>query len=152
MNPAISGVTSANASRPAEEVGRSATMSSGEKVAELSRQFEALLLRQMLKEARKPMLGDTLTGKSSVSKIYDDMVTEDFPVSVSPSIGLRASFSICRRSRASNWRESSATFSPEDIVADRPTSSAGRLALAEVTAEIGGIMGRVAEPAVRWID
>ena len=51
-------------------------MSSGEKVAELSRQFEALLLRQMLKEARKPMLGDTLTGKSSVSKIYDDMVTD----------------------------------------------------------------------------
>ena len=93
MNPAISGVTSANASRPAEEVGRSATMSSGEKVAELSRQFEALLLRQMLKEARKPMLGDTLTGKSSVSKIYDDMVTDRLADAIASSgdVGLGTS-------------------------------------------------------------
>ncbi len=93
MMPPISAVTSANASRPAEEVGRSATMSSGEKVAELSRQFEALLLRQMLKEARKPMLGDTLTGKSSVSKIYDDMVTDRLADSIARSgdIGLASS-------------------------------------------------------------
>ena len=93
MNSAISGVTSANASRPAEDVGRSATMSSGEKVAELSRQFEALLLRQMLKEARKPMLGDTLTGKSSVSKIYDDMVTDRLADAIASSgdVGLGTS-------------------------------------------------------------
>jgi len=93
MNPAISGVASANASRPAEDVGRSATMSSGEKVAELSRQFEALLLRQMLKEARKPMLGDTLTGKSSISKIYDDMVTDRLADSIASSgdVGLGTS-------------------------------------------------------------
>lgn len=93
MNPAISGAASANASRPAEDVGRSATMSSGEKVAELSRQFEALLLRQMLKEARKPMLGDTLTGKSSISKIYDDMVTDRLADSIASSgdVGLGTS-------------------------------------------------------------
>ena len=68
-------------------------MSSGEKVAELSRQFEALLLRQMLKEARKPMLGDTLTGNSSVSKIYDDMVTDRLADSIARSgdIGLASS-------------------------------------------------------------
>ncbi len=72
----ITGITSANAARPAEEVGRSASLSQQEKIAELSRQFEGMLLRQMLKEARKPMLGDTLTGTSSASKIYDDMVTE----------------------------------------------------------------------------
>lgn len=79
--------------KPAEEIGHSASMSQGEKIAELARQFEAVLLRQMLKEARKPMLGDMLTGKSSVSKIYDDMVTERLADSVARNgnVGLASS-------------------------------------------------------------
>lgn len=93
MTPPISGVSAINTNRPAEEVGRSAALSQGEKVAELSKQFEAMLLRQMLKEARKPMLGDTLTGNSSSAKIYDDMVTEKLADSIARSgdLGLASS-------------------------------------------------------------
>ncbi len=55
------------------------------KVAEVSRQFEAALLRQILNEARKPVFASKFTQASAVNGIYDSMVTSQLADSISQS-------------------------------------------------------------------
>lgn len=59
-----------------EQVSTSSVISEQEKVAELARQFETVLVRQLLREARQPMNDSVLEGSSSETKAYDDMVTD----------------------------------------------------------------------------
>lgn len=56
-----------------------------EKVAEVSRQFESVLLRQIFAEAQKPMLGQGTGGSSAASGIYQDMISEQLADAVSRS-------------------------------------------------------------------
>jgi len=70
---------------PAERLAANKTLSEQEKIAEASRQFEAVLLRQILSDARKPVFKSSLTEKSATSAIYDDMVTSQFADSISRS-------------------------------------------------------------------
>ena len=67
----------------------------GDKVKEVSRQFEAVLLRQILTQANKPMLGSPLIKSSTTSAIYQDMITNQLAeqVSRSGSFGLAKSLS-----------------------------------------------------------
>lgn len=51
------------------------------------RQFEGMLLRQILSEARKPLL-DTKSGGGVSSSIYRDMVTDQLSDSMSKAGGL----------------------------------------------------------------
>ena len=60
-------------------------LTEAQKVAEACCHFEALLLRQILGEARKPVFESKLTEKSAVSAIYDDMVTGQLADAVSRS-------------------------------------------------------------------
>ena len=53
-------------------------------MAEASRQFEALLVRQILTEAQKPLTGKAGQG-SSVDGIYQDMITAQFADKISHS-------------------------------------------------------------------
>jgi len=61
-----------------------------EKVAEVSRAFEAVLLRQILSESQRPAFQSSSAGNSSVDGIYRDMVVNQMAddISKSGSFGL----------------------------------------------------------------
>lgn len=75
---------------PLERMADSNQVSEQQKLGEVSRQFEAILIRQILNEAQKSQT--SLTGKSgaAVSDIYRDMVTNQLADSISRtgSVGL----------------------------------------------------------------
>jgi len=56
-----------------------------QKVAEVSRQFEAVMLRQILGEATKKMFAADGEGESSTKGIYQDMITNALADSISKS-------------------------------------------------------------------
>ena len=70
-----------------QDVERSTQLSKEQKVAEASRQFEALLLRQILSEAQKSTSSNAGEG-SSVHGIYKDMVTAQLADKISHSRAL----------------------------------------------------------------
>ena len=62
---------------PLERLANSKEISQEAKIGEVSRQFEAVLLRQILSHAQKPMFKTSLTpGGGSTNAIYQDMVTQ----------------------------------------------------------------------------
>lgn len=74
------------ASEPSlEKLAGSKTLSEAEKVSAVSRQFESVLLRQILGQARKTVFTSKLTDNSVSTGIYRDMVTEQLAESISKS-------------------------------------------------------------------
>lgn len=61
---------------PLERLAGSTKISEQEKIAEVSRQFEAVLLKQILAQAQKPMFGEALGFSGAGSAIYQDMITQ----------------------------------------------------------------------------
>ena len=62
---------------PLERLAASKEIPQEQKIAEVSRQFESVLLRQILTQAQKPMFKNTLMpGGGTTSAIYQDMVTQ----------------------------------------------------------------------------
>ena len=78
---------------PIERLAANPNVSPQEKVGELSRQFESILLRQVLKDIRKTVIKSDLFPESLASDIYQDMVTEQLAdaMSKSGSLGLARS-------------------------------------------------------------
>lgn len=77
---------SVNASElPVERLAGNAALSEQQKVAEASRQFEAMLLRQVLSEAQKTAFKSKYTDESFASGIYRDMTTQQLADSISKS-------------------------------------------------------------------
>jgi Rod binding domain-containing protein len=74
---------------PLDRLTTSTQVPEREKVAEVSRQFEAILLRQIFTAAQKPLLA-AAPGNSAATGIYQDMITERLAEAVSHSgaIGL----------------------------------------------------------------
>lgn len=70
---------------PPERLAANPKLSKREKVAELCRQFEALLLRQILAEAQKPVVKSSLTPDSTTAGIYRDLITQQLADSISKS-------------------------------------------------------------------
>jgi Rod binding domain-containing protein len=68
---------------PVEKLASHKGLTEQEKIAEASRQFEAVLLRQILHDARKPVFKSTLTEKSATNAIYDDLVTAQLADAIS---------------------------------------------------------------------
>jgi Rod binding domain-containing protein len=71
---------------PLESLAGNANISDSDKVAEVSRQFEAVLLRQMLQDIRKPVL-DPAKGDATANGIYNDMINNQMAESISRSGG-----------------------------------------------------------------
>ena len=67
----------------AEDLAKNNSISEREKVHELSRQFEALLLRQILNEAQKTVIQSKLMPKSSAHDLYQDMSVNQLADSIS---------------------------------------------------------------------
>ena len=62
---------------PLDKLMNSAHVPQEDKVAEVSRQFESLLLRQILSQAHKPLFASSSEGSGgTTSAIYQDMVTQ----------------------------------------------------------------------------
>jgi flagellar protein FlgJ len=75
---------------PFERLAASPNVSEETKVAEAARQFEALLLRQILAEARKPVHVSASTDRSATGAIYQDLVNSTLAdcISRSGTLGL----------------------------------------------------------------
>jgi Rod binding domain-containing protein len=80
---------------PLDQLASNHNVPEPEKVKEVSRQFEAVLLRQILADANKPLFGSPLIKNSATSAIYQDMITNQLAeqVSRSGSFGLANSLS-----------------------------------------------------------
>jgi peptidoglycan hydrolase FlgJ len=77
-----------------EQLAGSKTLTEQEKIGEASRQFEAILLRQILQETQKPIVASKFTDNSTAGGIYRDMVTNQLADSISKSgsFGLAKTF------------------------------------------------------------
>jgi Rod binding domain-containing protein len=80
------GVTVRN--MPLDKLAHSSSVSPEDKVKEVSRQFESILLRQILTDAQKPLLNTSL-GKSGASgAMYQDLMTSQLADQISGQGGL----------------------------------------------------------------
>lgn len=62
---------------PLERLAANTEVSQQDKIAEVSRQFEAVLLRQILSQAQKPMFKSSLMpADGTTNAIYQDMITQ----------------------------------------------------------------------------
>ena len=77
MNVTLSGLERGvqAADLPLDRLAASDQVSEQEKLAEVSRQFEAILLRQILSQAQKPLFESNLVSSSSSNAIYQDLIT-----------------------------------------------------------------------------
>ncbi|HET7626175.1 MAG TPA: hypothetical protein VFM25_13010 [Verrucomicrobiae bacterium] len=70
---------------PFDQLAGNKNIPEGEKIAEVCRQFEAMLLRQILKDARKDVLAPQQNEDQATSGIYSDMINNQLADSISRS-------------------------------------------------------------------
>jgi Rod binding domain-containing protein len=68
-----------------ESLAGNKSLSEHQKIAEASRQFEAMLLRQILSESQKPVIKSEFTDNSTAAGIYQDFVTTQMADGLSKS-------------------------------------------------------------------
>ena len=78
---------------PLKDLAGNTALTETEKIGELSRQFEAVLLRQILAQTQKTVIKSNLTEESAENSIYQDMITNQLAdcISKSGSLGLARS-------------------------------------------------------------
>ncbi len=81
---------------PLDRLAENKSLTEQEKVAEAGRQFEAVLLRQILGEAMKPVFKSKFTNQSAQSGIYQDMVVNQMADNVTRAGGLGLATSLNR--------------------------------------------------------
>jgi Rod binding domain-containing protein len=70
---------------PLEQLAKNQHLNEEQKVGELSRQFEAVLLRQILRDVQKTVIKSNLTPQSAGHEMYQDMVTTQLADGISRS-------------------------------------------------------------------
>ncbi len=70
---------------PVEELAGNKSLTERQKIAEASRQFEAIMLRQILSESQKPVITSEFTDNSTAAGIYQDYITNTLADSMSKS-------------------------------------------------------------------
>jgi Rod binding domain-containing protein len=83
ITPIQSPVDTANI--PVEDLANNKQLSDQQKIAEASRQFEAIMLRQILSESQKPVITSEFTDNSTAAGIYQDYITNTLADSISKS-------------------------------------------------------------------
>ena len=68
-----------------EALAGNSKLTESEKIAEASRQFESMLLRQILSESQKPVIKSEFTDNSTAAGIYQDFITNQLSESLSKS-------------------------------------------------------------------
>jgi Rod binding domain-containing protein len=106
--------------RPAEltleQVSTSSVISEQEKVAELARQFEGVMVKQMLREARQPMLDAAPEGGTSETRAYDEMVTDKMAEAITRGGG----FGVASSLQAQLLRQMPHSGRPKDFDSGSP--------------------------------
>jgi Rod binding domain-containing protein len=82
---------------PLERLAGDARVSETEKLQEACRQFEAILVRQILGEATKTVFKSELTHDSAINDIYRDMMTTELADAISQSGALKLGDSLARQ-------------------------------------------------------
>jgi peptidoglycan hydrolase FlgJ len=79
---------------PVESLANNQALTENQKIAEASRQFEAILLREFLAESQKPVFKSEFTDDSTASSIYQDFITSTLADSLTRNggIGIAKSF------------------------------------------------------------
>jgi peptidoglycan hydrolase FlgJ len=117
---------------PAEQLLDNKQLTEKQKLGEVARQFEALLLRQILAETQKTVIPSKLTSDSTASSIYQDMVSVQLAESISKSGSLGMAHMLQQQltqqvSRISTGGRDSAPEDqptlPSGTVAGRPSDS-----------------------------
>tara|TARA_B100001123_G_scaffold108436_1_gene126266 strand:- start:1767 stop:2123 length:357 start_codon:yes stop_codon:yes gene_type:complete len=77
-----------------ERLAQNNKLTEAEKIGEVAQQFEAILLRQFLNEATKPMLSQNEGMNPAQKTIYQDMITNTLAETISQSgeFGLAQAF------------------------------------------------------------
>ena len=70
---------------PLEQLAGNPHVSQPAKLEEICRQFEAVLLREILRHAQKTVIASAFTDDSAAASIYRDLVTEQLASSISRS-------------------------------------------------------------------
>src|SRR5260370_42535190 len=70
---------------PLDQLARNPNLSEADKIREVSRQFEAVLLRQSLQNARKTIAPSKFNPESAQNSNYPDLVTSQPPEHISQS-------------------------------------------------------------------
>jgi peptidoglycan hydrolase FlgJ len=80
---------------PMERLSGNTTLTEREKIGEVSRQFEAVLVRQILAETQKPVIKSKFSDNSAPASIYRDLIGNQIADSITKSgaIGLAKSLS-----------------------------------------------------------
>ena len=79
---------------PIEQLARNSQLSEAERIAGASRHFEAILLRQFLSEAQKPVLDPKGGPHGAVNDIYKDMMVNALAEQISKTgtLGIAQTF------------------------------------------------------------
>ena len=107
---------------PLNELAANKHISDQEKVAEVSRQFEAVLLRQILQETRKSSVTPSSTASAASSGIYDDMINNQLAESISRS----GSFGLAKSLQGELARQVLPNASPEAPILTRLAAPASK--------------------------
>ena len=77
-----------------EQLANDKQLTKEQKIAEASKQFEAIMVRQILAESQKSQIKTEFTDNSTASGIYKDFVTDQLATSISHAggIGLAKTF------------------------------------------------------------
>ncbi|MBM3879969.1 MAG: hypothetical protein FJ387_09655 [Verrucomicrobia bacterium] len=68
---------------PLDRLATSSAVPHAQKVQELSRQFEAVLLRQVLRDSQKTLFPSEWTSPSTAKDIYQDMIADQLAEAIS---------------------------------------------------------------------
>jgi Rod binding domain-containing protein len=103
-----------------ENLASSTQVDQKDKIAEVSRAFEAVLLRQILQESQKPSFKSKLSGDSATDGIYHDMVVNQLAESISKS----GSFGLAKHLAGQLQRQAGAAKSHTPSALAQPSATA----------------------------
>jgi Rod binding domain-containing protein len=85
MNIVATGVEPRAADHSLDRLANDSQVPEREKIRELSRQFESVLLRHILENAQKTIVKSDLTPESAGSDLYQDLITSQLAEAISRS-------------------------------------------------------------------
>jgi Rod binding domain-containing protein len=105
---------------PLDRVAASTQIDQKEKINQVSRAFEAVLLRQILQESQKPSFKSKLESNTATDGIYHDMVVNQLAENISKS----GSFGLAKSLSGELQRQTGAVKSHAPAAVAQPSTSA----------------------------
>jgi Rod binding domain-containing protein len=111
-----------------ERLAGNSRLTGEQKIAEASRQFEAMLLRQILSESQKPVIQSESSDNSTATGIYQDLITNTLADNISKSgaFGLARTFEQQLNHRASAGAKAGHGNTPAELSASPARAATAR--------------------------